>query len=62
MTLANPKQTLFKTTMKVNKTRNKEVTKLYLSSESMKNKGRIINIMVFTIVLFITVLMISQIV
>lgn len=48
--------------MKVNKTRNKELTKLYLSNKSMRNKDRIINIMVFTIVFFITVLMISQIV
>lgn len=48
--------------MKVNKTRNKELTKLYLSNKSIKNKDRIINVMVFTIVFFITVLMISQIV
>lgn len=48
--------------MKVNKTRNKELTKRYLSNKSTRNKDFIINLMVFTIVFFITVLMISQIV
>jgi hypothetical protein len=47
--------------MKVDKTRNKELTKLYLSNKSIRNKERVINLLVFTIVFFITVLMISQI-
>lgn len=48
--------------MKVNKTRNKEITKRYVTNKSMRNKDAIINLMVFTIVFFITVLLISQIV
>lgn len=48
--------------MKANKTRNKELTKLYLSNKSIRNKDKVINLLVFTIVFFITVLMISQIV
>ncbi|RED27119.1 hypothetical protein BD847_1052 [Flavobacterium cutihirudinis] len=48
--------------MKTNKTRNKEITKLYVSKKSMQNKDRFINLMVFTIVFFIAVLLISQIV
>lgn len=47
--------------MKVDKKRNKELTKLYLSNKSIRNKERVINLLVFTIVFFITVLMISQI-
>jgi len=47
--------------MKVDKTRKKELTKLYLSNKSIRNKERVINLLVFTIVFFITVLMISQI-
>ena len=48
--------------MKANKTRNKELTKLYLSNKSIRNKDRFINLMVFAIVFFITVMMIAQIV
>ncbi|MCP2025333.1 hypothetical protein L1276_000473 [Flavobacterium sp. HSC-32F16] len=48
--------------MKVNKTRSKEITKLYVSNKSMQNKDRIINLMVFTMVFFIALLLISQIV
>jgi len=47
--------------MKANKTRNKELTKLYLSNKSIKNKDRVINLLVFTIVFFIAIMMISQI-
>lgn len=47
--------------MKVDKTRNKELTKLYLSNKSISNKERVINLLVFTIVFFITIMMISQI-
>jgi hypothetical protein len=48
--------------MKGNKTRSKEITKVYLSNKSMQHKNRIINLMVFTIVFFIALLLISQIV
>ncbi|TDP02952.1 hypothetical protein EV145_102112 [Flavobacterium sp. 245] len=48
--------------MKANKTRSKEITKVYLSKKSMNNKNRFINLMVFTIVFFIAVLLISKIV
>lgn len=48
--------------MKANKTRSKEITKLYVSNKSMQNKDRIINLMVFTMVFFIALLLISQIV
>jgi hypothetical protein len=48
--------------MKANKTRNKEITKRYISNKSRQNKDQMINFMVFTIVFFITVLLISQIV
>lgn len=48
--------------MKAKKTRNKEITKRYLSNKSMKNKDRAINLIVFAIVSFITVLLIWQIV
>ncbi|SHH04798.1 hypothetical protein SAMN05443663_105108 [Flavobacterium defluvii] len=48
--------------MKANKTRKKELTKLYVSNKSLKNKDRIINVMVFSIVSFIAVLLISQII
>jgi hypothetical protein len=47
--------------MKVDKTRNKELTKLYLSNKSIRNKERVINLLVFTMVFFITIMMISQI-
>jgi hypothetical protein len=48
--------------MKANKTRSKEITKQYVTKKSMRNKDSLINLMVFTIVFFITVLLISQIV
>lgn len=48
--------------MKANKSRNKEITKLYISKKSIQNKDRTINLMVFTIVFFIAILLISQIV
>ncbi|SEO18217.1 hypothetical protein SAMN05444671_0769 [Flavobacterium sp. CF108] len=48
--------------MKENKTRKKEITKLYMSNKSLQNKDRTINLMVFTIVFFIALLLISQIV
>jgi len=48
--------------MKTNKTRSKEITKQYLTNKTIQNKDRTINLMVFTIVFFITVLLISQIV
>lgn len=48
--------------MKAKKTRNKEITKQYLSSKSMLRKDRAINLIVFAIVSFITVLLIWQIV
>ena len=48
--------------MKANKTREKEITKLYMSNKSLQNKDRVINLMVFTIVFFIALLLISQIV
>lgn len=48
--------------MKTNNTRSKAITKLYVSNKSMKVKDRAINLMVFTIVFFITILLISQIV
>lgn len=48
--------------MKAKKTRNKEITKQYLSNKSMLRKDRAINLIVFAIVSFITVLLIWQIV
>ncbi len=48
--------------MKANNTRSKAITKLYVSNKSMRKKDRAINLMVFTIVFFIAVLLISQIV
>lgn len=48
--------------MKANKTRSKEIAKLYATNKSMRNKDRFINLMVFGIVFFIAVLLISQIV
>lgn len=48
--------------MKTNKTRSKEITKQYLSNNARQNKSRIINLMVFTIMFFIALLLISQIV
>lgn len=48
--------------MKTDKTRNKEITKEYVSNKSMKHKDKFINVMVFSIVFFIAVLLIAQIV
>jgi hypothetical protein len=48
--------------MKANKNRSREITKSYLSNKSVKNKDRVINLMVFSIVFFITILLITQIV
>lgn len=48
--------------MKTKKTRNKEITKQYLSNKSIRSKDRAINLIVFAIVSFITVLLIWQIV
>lgn len=48
--------------MKANKTRNKEITKLSNSNKSIRKKDKLINLMVFSIVFFIAVLLISQIV
>ncbi|MFH6988638.1 hypothetical protein ACHRVW_12925 [Flavobacterium collinsii] len=46
--------------MKANKTRDKEIAKLYASNKPMQNKDRIINLIVFALVLFLTVFLISQ--
>lgn len=46
--------------MKANKSRSKEIAKLYGSKKSMQTKDRTINLMVFTIVFFIAILLISQ--
>ena len=48
--------------MKTNKSRSKQITKIYSSSKSRRNKDRFVNLMVFTVVLFITVMMIAKIV
>ncbi|WP_343697850.1 hypothetical protein [Flavobacterium sp.] len=48
--------------MKTNKTRSRKITKQYVSAKSIKNKDRLINVMVFSIVFFIAILLISQIV
>ncbi|WP_165590664.1 MULTISPECIES: hypothetical protein [unclassified Flavobacterium] len=48
--------------MKADKTRSKEITKQYVSKKSLQNKDRFINLMVFAIVFFIAVLLISKIV
>jgi len=48
--------------MKTSKTRSKEITKQYVTNKSIQSKDKVINLMVFTIVFFITVLLISQIV
>ncbi|MCV9934289.1 hypothetical protein OIU80_18580 [Flavobacterium sp. LS1R47] len=48
--------------MKANKTRKKELTELDMSEKSMKRKDRIVNSIVFAVVSFIAVFMISQIV
>lgn len=48
--------------MKTNKSRSKQITKTYSSSKSRRNKDRFVNLMVFTVVLFITVMLIAKIV
>lgn len=48
--------------MKTNKSRSKQITKIYSSSKSRRNKDRFVNLMVFTVVLFITVMLIAKIV
>ncbi|RUT70020.1 hypothetical protein D0817_12605 [Flavobacterium cupreum] len=53
---------IIKRNMKANKTTNKEITKQYVTKKSMRNKDSIINLIVFTLIFFITVLLISQIV
>ncbi|WP_164879150.1 hypothetical protein [Flavobacterium cerinum] len=47
--------------MKANKTRKKEAAELNASDNAIQKKDRIINIIVFSVVLFIAVLMLSQI-
>lgn len=47
--------------MKANKTRKKEVTELDASNNAIQKKDRIVNIIIFTVVLFIAVLTLSQI-
>ena len=48
--------------MKRNKTRKKYITELDMSEKSIKRKDRIVNSIVFAVVSFIAVFMISQIV
>jgi hypothetical protein len=48
--------------MKANKTRKKELTELDISEKSFKRKDRIVNSIVFAVVSFIAIMMISQIV
>lgn len=55
-------QNIISKNMKANKTRSKEITKTYVSKKSMHNENKFINLMVFSIVFFIAVLLISQIV
>lgn len=47
--------------MKTNKTRKKEATELDASNNAIQKKDRIVNIIIFTVVLFIAVLTLSQI-
>lgn len=47
--------------MKTNKTRKKEATELDTSNNAIQKKDRIVNIIVFAVVLFIAVLTLSQI-
>lgn len=47
--------------MKANKTRKKEATELDVSNNAIQKKDRIINIIIFAVVLFIAVLTLSQI-
>ncbi|MEN2489389.1 hypothetical protein AAYQ05_16430 [Flavobacterium sp. B11] len=46
--------------MKTDKTRSKKITKEYVSNKSMKHKDQFINVMVFSIVFFIAVFLIAQ--
>jgi hypothetical protein len=48
--------------MKANKTKKKYITELDMSEKSIKRKDRIVNSIVFAVVSFIAVFMISQIV
>jgi len=48
--------------MKTSNKRNREITKTYFSNKSRRNKDRFVNLMVFTVVLFITVMLIAKIV
>jgi hypothetical protein len=48
--------------MKKNKTRSREITKDYMSNKSMQRKEKAINVMVFSIIFFIAVLLLTQIV
>ncbi|MFH6989836.1 hypothetical protein ACHRVW_19015 [Flavobacterium collinsii] len=48
--------------MKADKIRKKNIEKLGISNKGIKQKDRVINLMVFSIVFFIALLMISQIV
>ncbi|SFD50185.1 hypothetical protein [Flavobacterium phragmitis] len=48
--------------MKTHKIRSKEITKEYLSNKSKKNKDKAINVMVFGIVFFVAVLLLSKII
>ncbi|GEM_PF-2524922 len=48
--------------MKTDRSRSKEITKIYTSNKSRRNKDRFVNLMVFTVVLFITVMLIAKIV
>lgn len=47
--------------MKANKTRKKEATELNAPNNTIQKKDRIVNIIIFTVVLFIAVLTLSQI-
>jgi hypothetical protein len=47
--------------MKTNKTRKKEATELDAPNNAIQKKDRIVNIIVFAVVLFIAVLTLSQI-
>lgn len=48
--------------MKTNKTTKKDISRISIETKSLQNKDRIINLMVFSIVFFIALLLISQIV
>ncbi|MCC9018887.1 MULTISPECIES: hypothetical protein [Flavobacterium] len=48
--------------MNEDKTRKKKIKKLGISNKAIRQKDRVINLMVFTTIFFIALLMISQIV